>query len=146
MQYDKQGRECPDPTPLEIPAGFNRPPTLQEQIERCIRRHMSAQAEAEGFESFEDANDFDTGDEDPTLSDTRYTDMGADEPYGGKPDASHAGGTGAGTGAAAGAASGAGTPASSGGGQPPSTGSGTGNVPNGGQSAQPAVGGNPPPV
>lgn len=56
--------EFPDPTPVEMPLGFSRPPTLQEEIQRIIRIQMSQQAQAEGFESFEEADDFDV-DEDP---------------------------------------------------------------------------------
>lgn len=62
MKYDEFGREIPDQTPVEIPIGFKRPLTLQEEIQRAIRGEMSRQAAAEGMESFEEANDFDTED------------------------------------------------------------------------------------
>lgn len=93
MRYDKQGRELPDPTPIEVPAGFGRPLTLQEQIERCFRTIVSRNAEARGHESFEDANDFETDDPDPTEGDTRYTDMGVDTVDGQGRDASAGTGT-----------------------------------------------------
>jgi hypothetical protein len=63
-KYDKQGREIPDPNPIELPGGFNRPPTLQEQIKRFIRAELSRQAADDGDETFEEADDFDV-DEDP---------------------------------------------------------------------------------
>lgn len=63
MRYDEQGRELPDPTPVEIPVGFQRPESLQEQIKRLVRTELSAQAQAEGFESFEEADDFEVGDD-----------------------------------------------------------------------------------
>lgn len=53
------GRESPDPTPLAMPAGFMRPPTLAEQVQRLVRTAISRHAEQQGFESFDDADDFD---------------------------------------------------------------------------------------
>lgn len=89
MKFDAKGRELPDPTPMEIPAGFQRPATLQEQIERCFRQVVSRNAEARGKESFEEANDFETDDPDPTELDTRYTLMGEETPHGHGRDASN---------------------------------------------------------
>lgn len=63
MRYDEQGRELPDPTPVEIPVGFSRPESLQDQIKRLIRTELSMDAQAGGFESFEEADDFDVGDD-----------------------------------------------------------------------------------
>lgn len=53
------GREVNNPRPMTIPAGFNRPPTLQEQIQRCMKVELSKQAMQQGYESWEEANDFD---------------------------------------------------------------------------------------
>lgn len=56
-----------DSRPVEMPIGFNRPPTLQEQIRRLIRTEMSMQAASQGQESWEEADDFNVGDDyDPT--------------------------------------------------------------------------------
>lgn len=60
---DKFGREVPDPKPVAIPAGFKRPETLQEQVARLVRTTLSRQAEAQGFESFEESQDFDIPDD-----------------------------------------------------------------------------------
>lgn len=57
-KYDEFGRELPDPTPKAMPVGFKRPETLDEQIRRLIRTHMSDMAEDQGFETFEEADDF----------------------------------------------------------------------------------------
>lgn len=80
MKYNALGQELPDPDPIEIPAGFMRPPTLQEQIERCFRGIVSRAAQNSGHETLEEANDFEVDDDDPTERDTRYTQMGDDIP------------------------------------------------------------------
>lgn len=80
MKFDKEGRELPDPTPIEIPAGFKRPETLQEQIRRLVRTAISERAVDSGAESFEEANDFDMDDDDPTDQDTVYTRMAEEVP------------------------------------------------------------------
>lgn len=63
MALDKYGREIPDPKPVAIPTGFKRPETLAEQVQRLVRRYSAEKAEAEGFETLEDAEDFDVGDD-----------------------------------------------------------------------------------
>lgn len=61
------GFEVPDPMPAAAPAGFKRPETLAEQVQRLVRGAISRQAEAQGVETFEEADDFDVGDDfDPT--------------------------------------------------------------------------------
>lgn len=55
----EDGKEIVDNKPLAIPAGFRRPPTLQEQVARLVERDISARAAAVGEESWEEANDFD---------------------------------------------------------------------------------------
>lgn len=65
------GREIHDPDQIELPAGFDRPPTLQEQIQRCLRGHLSEQAQAQGMETFEESQDFDIPDDfelDPNIT------------------------------------------------------------------------------
>lgn len=57
-------REKPDPTPMAIPIGFERPPTLAEQVARLVRNErLQAALSASGRETFEEANDFDVGDD-----------------------------------------------------------------------------------
>lgn len=60
----KKAAENPDPTPVAMPVKFHRPPTLQEQIRAYTRASLNRHAEAEGKETFEEANDFDVGDDD----------------------------------------------------------------------------------
>lgn len=65
MRFDERGRELPDDTPVEAPLHWRRPPSLREMIQQHIRTEMSRQAMDSGFESFEDADDFDVPDPDP---------------------------------------------------------------------------------
>lgn len=64
QKYNERGEEMPDPTPVEVPLGFRKPPTLHEQIKMFIRTEEFRRAAArEGVENFEEANDFELGDE-----------------------------------------------------------------------------------
>ena len=63
-KLDEKGHEVLDQTPLAIPVGFGPPETLAEQIRRILRtEQFRASIEAEGHESFEEADDFDVGDD-----------------------------------------------------------------------------------
>lgn len=65
-ELDANGWEIPDSQPLEIPAGFRKPETLQDQIRRLIRS-ASEEAKNSGLETFEEAEDFNVDDDfDPT--------------------------------------------------------------------------------
>ncbi len=71
----EDGLEYPNPTAEVVTVGARRF-TLQEQIERVLRGHVSEQAQGQGFESFEEANDFDVEDEDPLpISGFEHEDM-----------------------------------------------------------------------
>lgn len=58
--------EIPDPNPLEVP--LFRPLSIHEEIKRFVRSEMSRQAQEQGQESFEEADDFDVGDDDEIQS------------------------------------------------------------------------------
>lgn len=64
-QFDPQGREVPDTRPVQVNAP--RALSLHEQIQRFIRTEVSRVATNEGFETFEESEDFgedeDEGDE-----------------------------------------------------------------------------------
>lgn len=64
MAQNEKGQEIPDPTPVEVPLNFRRPPSLNDRIRSMIAREMSQYASAQGAETFEEANDFEV-DEDP---------------------------------------------------------------------------------
>lgn len=63
-KLNENGHEILDPTPMAIPIGFKRPETLAEQIKRMVRSERLAQeAEAQGYETWEEADDFDVDDD-----------------------------------------------------------------------------------
>lgn len=59
------GREYPDPTPVARPVNWQAPPTIQDQIRRFVREEYSRYAADQGQETFDDADDFDVGDDPP---------------------------------------------------------------------------------
>lgn len=61
--HSEEGWEIHDPDPIAIPAGLKRPLSLREQIQRVLRTEVSAQAAMQGYESFDEAEDFDVEDE-----------------------------------------------------------------------------------
>lgn len=72
QRYNEQGEELPDSTPVAVPVGFQRPPTIHEQIRMFVRsEEFNRRAQAAGVETWEEANDFEVGDEEfdevPTL-------------------------------------------------------------------------------
>lgn len=71
-RLDRNGHEVLDDTPMAIPAGFKRPETLAEQVQRLVRTTVSRQAEEAGFETFEESEDFDVDDGDATDRGTPY--------------------------------------------------------------------------
>lgn len=64
---NEKGQEVLDPTPLSIPFGFQRPPTLEERIMRLMRsefdRRMAVASSEDDIETPEEADDFDIGDD-----------------------------------------------------------------------------------
>lgn len=60
---DSKGHEIPDDSPVAIPVRFNRIPNMMDQMRTLIRAEVSRAAEAEGYETFEEADDFDIGDD-----------------------------------------------------------------------------------
>lgn len=63
VRLDEEGREIPDPTPIELPLGMKRPETLAEQVQRLVRNQVSQYAALHGHETFEEAEDFDIEDD-----------------------------------------------------------------------------------
>lgn len=60
------GKEQPDPTPLEVPVGYEHPESLEDSMKRFIRSEVSRHyAEQHQAGTFEDEDDFDIEDEDP---------------------------------------------------------------------------------
>lgn len=63
IKHDEMGREVANQERVALPAGWDRPLTLDEQLKRLVRIELSRQAESQGFESFEEADDFDISDD-----------------------------------------------------------------------------------
>ena len=61
------GQEVVDPRPVEVPVGYDAPEPLEQRIARLVQTEISEIAQREGYESFDDANDFDV--DDPDFSD-----------------------------------------------------------------------------
>lgn len=81
VEFDELGREVPDPVPMEIPAGFRRPESTTEAIQRIIRTTLSRHAADVGMETFEEAEDFDMEEDDiEPMSPHEYRAMAAEIP------------------------------------------------------------------
>lgn len=63
MENPKKAMEFLDDTPVAIPVRITRPPTRFDEIRSLVRGTMSQVAQEQGFESFEEANDFDVGED-----------------------------------------------------------------------------------
>lgn len=80
MAQNERGWEIPDPTPVEVPLHWKRPPTLQDTIRQFIRTEMSQQAQDQGAESFEEADDFEMDEEPDPLSAYEMREMQEERP------------------------------------------------------------------
>lgn len=67
-KYNERNEEIPDKTPVELPLGYEVPESLEQMMARMIRVH-SMIAQNNGAESFEEADDFNTGESDDFVSD-----------------------------------------------------------------------------
>lgn len=67
----RDGKEYGDPTPMAPPAHIGRAESNAEMIRRMIQNELSSRASMEGYESFEEAEDFDI-DDDPADPHTPY--------------------------------------------------------------------------
>lgn len=66
--HNANGEEILDQTPVSIPLTFRRPMPLNERIKQMVRQEASILAQSQGFETFEEADDFNIDDDeiDPT--------------------------------------------------------------------------------
>jgi len=76
-KWNDKGEQIPDDTPVEIPVGFQKPEDLQDMIRRLVRNEAFARTQ-QGVETFQEAEDFDVGDE-PDLT-TPYQHMAEERP------------------------------------------------------------------
>lgn len=64
-KLDDRGHELVSDKPVALPVGFERPPSIHEQIRQAIRQERFNQHIAQqGLETEEEANDFDIMDDD----------------------------------------------------------------------------------
>lgn len=65
-RINKDGSETPDPRPLALPVGFERPESIQELIQRLVRDPaIRAEMDAGDIDTFDDADDFEIPDDIP---------------------------------------------------------------------------------
>lgn len=62
-RLDDLGREVLDNSPVAIPLRFRRQENLASEVQRLVQHYISTAAEAQGHETFEEADDFDVGDD-----------------------------------------------------------------------------------
>lgn len=62
-RLDENGREVLDPTPLATAVGFKRPESLAQMVARLCRGVISDRAAEQGYETEEEADDFDCEDD-----------------------------------------------------------------------------------
>jgi hypothetical protein len=62
-KINKQGKEVIDTTPVELPLNWKRPVSLSERIRSAARQEISRLADEKGYETFEEADDFDVDDD-----------------------------------------------------------------------------------
>lgn len=61
---NSSGQEIPDPTPIAPPLGYKRQPSIFEQMRQMVLSdRLAAEAAAAGAETFEEADDFEVGDD-----------------------------------------------------------------------------------
>lgn len=64
QKLNENGYEVLSPRPMELPIGYVRTPPLEQQIREMVKSALLArEAEAMGAETFEEADDFDVGDD-----------------------------------------------------------------------------------
>lgn len=62
-ELDSNGHEVGDPLPVAMPLGMKEPETLAHKIQRMVKSHISAAADAAGYETFEEGDDFNVDDD-----------------------------------------------------------------------------------
>lgn len=66
---DEYGREWLDQTPVEIPIPFTRPEPIHLRLRRIVEQYHQEMKDANEYESFDDADDFEVGDNVPSYED-----------------------------------------------------------------------------
>lgn len=61
--FDEDGRECLDVSQVAVPLRFKAQENISAQVARLVETHLSVMAADQGYETFEEADDFDVGDD-----------------------------------------------------------------------------------
>lgn len=75
VAYLENGKEVNNPMPSSLHRPRPKDQSLQAQIQRCIRNELSLQAEIQGHETWEEAEDFEMEEDDITNNLTQYEKM-----------------------------------------------------------------------
>lgn len=71
--HDAEGRELVDSRPMEMPAGFKEPPSIQEMLAQLLSGRDVLEAQrARGDETFEDSLDFEVDDDPDAVGATAH--------------------------------------------------------------------------
>lgn len=69
MSFHKDGKEYPNPKPMVMKVGFRKPETLAEEVARIMKSsRMMQKIYEEGYETIDDASDFEMDDDLPPLT------------------------------------------------------------------------------
>ncbi len=63
INYDQEGKEIHNGSPVRMPVGFHRPTPLAATINRLVDRRLAEGGASEADETFEEAQDFNCGPE-----------------------------------------------------------------------------------
>lgn len=66
--------------PIEVPLNMYRPKTLQDMVRDLVREHVSQEANQLGMETFTEADDFDVGEDEDSLSPYELEEMQEEVP------------------------------------------------------------------
>lgn len=66
---DEHGREWLDQTPVEISIPFTRPEPIHLRLRRIVEQYHQEMKDANEYETFDDADDFEVGDNVPSYED-----------------------------------------------------------------------------
>lgn len=74
VKFNELGEEIPDSTPSSIQVGYHIPKNWKLSITELVRKALNDQAESQGYETFDEANDFDCPEEEEDMALTPYED------------------------------------------------------------------------
>lgn len=83
-RWETRDQEVPDPTPIELPGGIEKPPTLRELVAQYVRDFGQVMHTTHGAGTEEEENDFELDDDDDvdlaSPHELRFQEMKDDHP------------------------------------------------------------------